>query len=200
MLSDFTGADKVYVACGRTDLRKGIDGLEQGAYQWPRSKSEVKTLTPQQYRWLMEGLKIEQLKAHRPVKQIAVKAHERKRQSGNVLDVVPAGTRTEVVEYRLPENELICSACVGRLVEIGKEVRRTLQIICGYVLRLLCVCEKRRRATINRSLSFESCCFRLQVLEVSCHHRGDLRALSIRARHDALAADAVHNAVLRRPK
>ena len=41
--------------------------LEQGAYQWPRSESEVKTLTQQQYRWLMEGLQIEQPKAHRPV-------------------------------------------------------------------------------------------------------------------------------------
>ncbi len=109
MLNDFTGADKIYIACGYTDLRKGIDGLarlvqqqfaldpfantlflfcgrrrdrikglywekgrlqpslEQGAYQWPRSESEVKVLTPQQYRWLMEGLKIEQPKAHRPV-------------------------------------------------------------------------------------------------------------------------------------
>ena len=112
MLNDFTGADKVYIACGYTDLRKGIDGLarlvqqqfeldpftntlflfcgrrrdrikglywerdgfillykrlEQGAYQWPRSESEVKALTPQQYRWLMEGLQIEQPKAHRPV-------------------------------------------------------------------------------------------------------------------------------------
>ncbi|MEE0363538.1 MAG: IS66 family insertion sequence element accessory protein TnpB, partial [Oscillospiraceae bacterium] len=112
MLNDFTGADKVYIACGYTDLRKGIDGLarlvqqqfeldpftntlflfcgrrrdrikglcwekngfillykrlEQGAYQWPRSESEVKVLTPQQYRWLMEGLQIEQPKAHRPV-------------------------------------------------------------------------------------------------------------------------------------
>ena len=27
MLSDFTGADKVYLACGYTDLRLGIDGL-----------------------------------------------------------------------------------------------------------------------------------------------------------------------------
>ena len=112
MLNDFTGADKVYIACGYTDLRKGIDGLarlvqqqfeldpftntlflfcgrrrdrikglywekdgfillykrlEQGAYQWPRSESEVKVLTSQQYRWLMEGLQIEQPKAHRPV-------------------------------------------------------------------------------------------------------------------------------------
>ena len=27
MLNDFKGADKVYIACGYTDLRKGIDGL-----------------------------------------------------------------------------------------------------------------------------------------------------------------------------
>jgi len=112
MLSDFTGADRVYIACGYTDLRKGIDGLaamvqqqfqldpftntlflfcgrrrdrikglyweqdgfillykrlEQGAYQWPRTENEVRQLTPQQYRWLMEGLKVEQLKAHRPI-------------------------------------------------------------------------------------------------------------------------------------
>ena len=61
-------------------------------------------------------------------KQIVVKAHERKRQSGNVLDVVPEGTRTEAVEHRLPENERICSACGSELVEIGKEVHRTLQM------------------------------------------------------------------------
>ena len=112
MLNDFTGADRVYIACGYTDLRKGIDGLsamvqqefdldpftntlflfcgrrrdrikglyweqdgfillykrlERGAYQWPRNEREVRQLTPQQYRWLMEGLKIAQPKAHRPV-------------------------------------------------------------------------------------------------------------------------------------
>ena len=27
MFKDFTGADKVYIACGYTDIRKGIDGL-----------------------------------------------------------------------------------------------------------------------------------------------------------------------------
>lgn len=27
MLSDFTGAQKVYIDCGYTDIRKGIDGL-----------------------------------------------------------------------------------------------------------------------------------------------------------------------------
>ena len=59
---------------------------------------------------------------------VAVKAHEHKRQSGNVLDVVPEGTPTEVVEHRLPENELTCSACGSQMVEIGKEVRRSLMM------------------------------------------------------------------------
>ena len=116
MLNDFSGADKVYIACGYTDLRKGIDGLarmvqqfeldpftntlflfcgrrrdrvkglywegdgfillykrlEQGVYQWPRSESEVRSLTPQQYRWLMEGLKIEQPKARHPVSGLSM--------------------------------------------------------------------------------------------------------------------------------
>lgn len=112
MLNDFSGADKVYIACGYTDLRRGIDGLativqqefsldpftntlflfcgrrrdrikglyweqdgfillykrlEHGGYQWPRNEKEVRKLTAQQYRWLMEGLNIEQPKAHRPV-------------------------------------------------------------------------------------------------------------------------------------
>ena len=60
--------------------------------------------------------------------QIAVKAHERKRQSGNVLGVVPEGTPTEVVEHRLPEEELVCAACGSQMVEIGKEVHRSLQM------------------------------------------------------------------------
>ena len=55
----------------------------------------------------------------------AVKAHERKRQFGNVLDVVPEGTPTEAVEHRLPENELTCSACGSKMVENGKEVRHS---------------------------------------------------------------------------
>ena len=38
MLNDFTGADKVYIASGYTDLRKGIDGLarlvQQSSLNW----------------------------------------------------------------------------------------------------------------------------------------------------------------------
>lgn len=41
--------------------------LESGSFQWPRSTEEVQALTPQQYRWLMEGLKTEQPKANKAV-------------------------------------------------------------------------------------------------------------------------------------
>ena len=112
MLNDFNSSCPVYIACGYTDLRRGIDGLagivesqfqmnpfqqmmflfcgrkrdrikalywegdgfvllykrlERGSFQWPRSGDEVQAMTPQQYRWLMEGLSIEQPKAHKPV-------------------------------------------------------------------------------------------------------------------------------------
>ena len=112
MLNDFNCSCLVYIACGYTDLRRGIDGLagivqsqfqmnpfqramflfcgrkrdrlkalywegdgflllykrlEQGSFQWPRTKKEVQALTSQQYRWLMEGLSIEQPKAHKAV-------------------------------------------------------------------------------------------------------------------------------------
>ncbi len=39
--------------------------LDNGCFQWPRSEMEAKLLTPQQVRWLLEGLKIEQPKAIR---------------------------------------------------------------------------------------------------------------------------------------
>lgn len=60
--------------------------------------------------------------------QIAVKAHSRKRKSGNVLEVVPEGTPTEVVEHRLPEKDLVCKVCGSQMEEIGKEVHRTLKM------------------------------------------------------------------------
>ena len=117
MLSDFTGAEKVYICCGYTDLRQGIDGLsalvrlefaldpfsntlflfcgrrrdrikalywegngfvllykrlESGSFQWPRKESEARALTPQLYRGLMEGLSIDQPKAHKPVKGLEI--------------------------------------------------------------------------------------------------------------------------------
>ena len=100
---------RIYIACGYTDLRYGIDGLarvvqtefemdpfekdilylfcgrksdrikgllwegdgflllykriESGKFKWPRNTDEVMQMTPQQFRWLMEGLSIFQKKA-----------------------------------------------------------------------------------------------------------------------------------------
>lgn len=62
------------------------------------------------------------------VEQVAVKAHARKRQSGNVLEIVPEGTPTEVVEHRLSEAERTCAVCGATMEEIGKEVHRSLKM------------------------------------------------------------------------
>jgi transposase len=117
MLGDISKAQSIYVACGYTDLRKGIDGLaalvqqrfeldpfsnslflfcgrrcdrmkalywegdgfvllykrlERGVFQWPRKESEARVITSQQFRWLMEGLQIEQPKALKPVGRVSV--------------------------------------------------------------------------------------------------------------------------------
>lgn len=117
MLNDFTGAERVFIACGYTDLRRGIDGLaslvqtqfqldpftntlflfcgrrrdrikalywegngfvllykrlESGSFQWPRSEAEARELTAQQYRWLMEGLQIDQPRAHKAATGLSV--------------------------------------------------------------------------------------------------------------------------------
>ena len=114
---DLSRVEKYYVACGYTDLRRGIDGLaaivsqqygrdlsedslflfcgrrrdrmkalywekdgflllykrlEEGSFHWPRSGDEVRQLTQQQYRWLMEGLQIDQPKALKAVTGISM--------------------------------------------------------------------------------------------------------------------------------
>jgi transposase len=108
MLGDVSGVKDIYIVCGRTDMRKSIDGLlaivhdtfqmdpysnslylfcgrrcdrikavhyekdgfvllykrlDEARYQWPRDKSEVRPITRQQFRWLTEGLSIDQKKA-----------------------------------------------------------------------------------------------------------------------------------------
>ena len=108
MLHNPSAFNKVYIACGYTDLRRGIDGLagivqqefhldptdagslflfcgrrtdrikallyegdgflllykrlSNGKFQWPRTSEEVSELTPQQFRWLMDGLSVRQKK------------------------------------------------------------------------------------------------------------------------------------------
>jgi transposase len=109
MLNDASGFERIYIACGYSDLRRGIDGfagriqqefkldpfqigilflfcgrktdrikgllwegdgflllykrLESGKFQWPRNEEELKAISSQQYKWLMEGISIEQKKA-----------------------------------------------------------------------------------------------------------------------------------------
>lgn len=70
----------LFLFCGRSSKRmKALfwegDGfvllykrLENGKYKWPRTPDQVRLLTIQEFRWLMEGLSIEQPKAIRKVK------------------------------------------------------------------------------------------------------------------------------------
>jgi len=71
----------LFLFCGkRVDRIKGLywDGtgyvlvykrLSGGRFQWPRNEEDLKQITPQEYRWLMEGLSIYQTKAIRPAEQ-----------------------------------------------------------------------------------------------------------------------------------
>ena len=59
-------------------------------------------------------------------KETQVKAHTRKPRSGSVEEVVPEGTPVEVVEHRLEDRS--CPECGSEMVEIGKEVRRSLKM------------------------------------------------------------------------
>ena len=105
-------ANHVYIICGHTDMRLGIDGLaalvsgtyemnpfesamflfcgrrhdrmkallwdgdgflllykrlEASSFKWPKSKAEIRELSSQQLRWLLEGLSIDQPGAVRAV-------------------------------------------------------------------------------------------------------------------------------------
>ena len=68
----------IYLFCGRkSDRIKAVywDGtgfillykrVDEMRFQWPRNEKELKQLTLQQFRWLMEGLSITQKSAFKP--------------------------------------------------------------------------------------------------------------------------------------
>ena len=116
----------------------------------------------QQVQWLLEGMKLSRRKlfgassekssaseqlsflfneaevyedqgAVQEEETVPVAAHERRRRSGSVKDVLPENVPVDVVEHRIPEEERICEECGTVMQEIGKEVRRTLQIIPAQV-------------------------------------------------------------------
>jgi len=72
-------SNSLFLFCGRKNNRiKALywegDGfvllykrLENGRYQWPRKESEAKEISPQQLRWLLEGLSINQTKLIRKI-------------------------------------------------------------------------------------------------------------------------------------
>lgn len=67
--------ESIFLFCGnRADRIKALywDGtgyvllckrLTEKRFQWPRNEAELRLLTQQEFRWLMEGLSIEQRKA-----------------------------------------------------------------------------------------------------------------------------------------
>lgn len=129
-----------------------LSGLEEQL----RSKTEELAETLLKNQWLLENLKLTKKKlfgesseqldqmviekfghlfneaegwdASSYEKETKVKSHTRKRRSGSIEDVIPDGTLTEVVEHRLPEKDRICHVCGTEMVEIGKEVHRSLQM------------------------------------------------------------------------
>lgn len=67
-------SNSVFLFCGRNSRIMKVlycegDGfvllykrLENGKFRWPRNEYEAREITPQQFRWLLEGLSIEQPK------------------------------------------------------------------------------------------------------------------------------------------
>ncbi len=59
---------------------------------------------------------------------VAVAAHKRHKEHEYTLDELPENVPVEVVEHRLPAEELVCPECGSTMTEIGKDVRRRLML------------------------------------------------------------------------
>ena len=78
-------ANSLFLFCGkRSDRIKALyyegDGFlllykrleSKGHFQWPRRESEARLITPQQLRWLLEGLSIDQPKSFKKTNSLLV--------------------------------------------------------------------------------------------------------------------------------
>ncbi len=65
---------------------------------------------------------------------VTVAAHKRHKKHEYTLDELPENVPVEVVEHRLPAEELVCPECGGAMTEIGKDVRRRIKIIPAQVV------------------------------------------------------------------
>ena len=65
-----------------------------------------------------------------------VAGHKRHKEHTYTLDTIPEGIPTKQVEHRLEGEDLVCPQCGDTMIEIGKEVVKTLEIIpAQYIVR-----------------------------------------------------------------
>ena len=62
-----------------------------------------------------------------------VAAHTRQKRSSRLEEVLPEDVPVEIVEHRMSAEELGCPSCGETMVEIGKEVQRSLVMIPAQV-------------------------------------------------------------------